>query len=1743
MLDLAGYVATELLHQGRSNLVWRGRELHTGRPLIFKTARTAYLSASERLRQEFTLLTDWTAAAPRAQPQVVQPHALRESRDQPVLIFEDIGAHALRAMLARGPVALDAFFPIAIQLVDALAAVHQGGLVHRDVNPANIVVNETTGQVQLIDFGLATKLSREHPEAKPPEQLHGTLAYLAPEQCGRMNRSVDYRADFYALGITFYEMLCGCLPFEASDALEWVHCHVAGRWQPLADRLPAFPRTLSDLVDRLIAKVAEDRYQSAIGLRDDLSECQRQWAAQRRIGAFALGRTDISDRFQLSERLYGREYELDALVKAFERVRSAGRPELFLVTGAPGIGKSALVAELQRLVAGRRGYFASGKFDQMQRGVPYSAFASALRSLLQQLLSEPQGRLLRWRERIQRAVGEYGQLLVDLVPQLQIVLGPQAPVPKLPTEQARHRLRAVVQRFMAAVAGGDEALLLFLDDLQWIDAASLELLDPVLSHRDPARRQLLVLGAYRQNEVWDAHPLRLVLGDLHKSGLAITTTALAPLAEHHVARMLEETLRMEAAAVQPLASLVHIKTRGNPYFVAQFLRALYCDGLLRFDAGARRWVWDVEAIQARNFTDNVLEFVHAEVRRLPPATQRAVSLAGFLGNRFAATTLGKMLDEEPAQATAQLLPALEIGLLGREGTRFRFLHDRGQEAAVALTPQERHAQTHLRIGRLLCSSSLRNVRDGLLFEVAEHLNQARSEITDPQERLDLAALNLRAATRARHAAAYALASQLLAAGAELLPAEAWERHYRLAHDMSCLRAECVYLSGDPALALQLLEEAMARSRDSTDRVRAALLTFEIVWTYDILAARDLGLKTLAELGFAIPAQPTREEAEQAQAAVDRLLGSDPLGRLRALPQARDGQTAVTFELITGCFLFSYVLSPPLSVMLACAAVQLAVRDGVAPAWPICLGYYAFGLHAYFGRFGLAGALSTLAREQADARDMPYRRGVVHYLELATQAWLQPIRAELPAWQRTYGALAEAGDLNMAGIAMIGSVSWTIRAGTPLGQSLQAAEACLAFTRDKRVPTMPVARVDVQRLRLLLGQTRSTSDLGDDRFDERAFLERARNWSAIHVFSFQAARVMALSLMGHHELAEKAAREADPIAWSRQGTAAEFDYHFYGGVSRAACCRAMAGEEQARCREQLRVHAAKLRGWADAHPGEFAGPAALLAAEQARLAGDLSAAVAEYERAIASMRASGFVQGQALAHERAADCFRAMGARTGALAHLHEAWNCYARWGAVAKLRALLEHFPDLHTDRLVSLSPDAALPAAAPDPPAGDSAWSTSGLDSLASTAGALDALALAKAGRAISGEIEHVGLARTLMQVVLQQSGAEEGLLLLAEGETLQLAATASMSTATVEVELPTPRAPLPSQAPLSVLDLVLRGKAPVLLSDLRSEHALAGDPYFREHPAHSVVGLPVLREGRVVAVLVLQHSASNAFSPGRVTVLEQLAAQAAISLENAQLVEQLQAHRSELEQRVEERTAELNRSTATLRDMVAGLESFNRSVSHDLRGPLAGIAGLSKLISKDVLAGETERAVQRLALLEQQAMQSTELVTALLKLAHASDAPLQRATVSTTELVGSVVAELRARDPSAAVDVAIEPMPDVSADAALLRAVYTNLISNACKFLAGRPNPRVVVGCENEDGQTVFFVKDNGPGFDETVAGRMFKPFQRFHGRDFAGHGVGLSIARRATERHGGRIWARGVPGEGASFYFTLGPEARAA
>jgi PAS domain S-box-containing protein len=1486
----------------------------------------------DRLAHEYGLRDDlddgWAA----------RPLEFVRKRGQTKLVLKDPGGEPLDRLIGR-PMEMRTFLRLAVALSAALCRLHERGLIHKDIKPANVLVNSATDQVWLTGFGIASRLPRERQAPEPPEFIVGTLAYMAPEQTGRMNRAIDSRSDLYALGVTLYQMLTGSLPFTAADPMEWVHCHIARKPPAPSERLENVPAPVSQMITKLLAKTAEERYQTAAGVESDLRHCLAEWENRDGIDEFPLGKHDTPDRLLIPEKLYGRETEIETLLASFDRVVAGNRPELVLVSGHSGIGKSSVVNELHKVLVLPRGLFASGKFDQYKRNIPYATLAQAFQSLVRPLLSKGEAELRIWRDAIQEALGPNALLIVDLVSELKLIIGEQPPVPVLPALDAQRRFQLVFRRFIGVFARPEHPLALFLDDLQWLDAATLDLLEDLLAQPDV--RHLMLIGAYRGNEVDSSHPLMRKIEMIRKGGGRVQEIALTPLTREDLEQLIGDSLCCGPDRVASLARLLHEKTAGNPFFAIQFLSSLAEEGLLNFEQREARWAWDLQRIYAKGYTDNVVDLMVGKLNRLPLETQKVLQQLACLGNSVDFARLRMVYEKSEDDMHSELWDAVGAGLVLRSEGSYKFLHDRVQEAAYVLIPENLRDETHLRIGRLFVAHTPPEKREEMIFEIVSQFNRGSALITSAAEREQVAELNLIAGKRAKQSTAYNAALTYIIAGAALLPDDCWESRRELTFALELHRAECEFLTGELVAAEERLTALSSHAADPVEQATVACLRVDL---YTTLARSDSAvavcLDYLRDSGIEWSPHPTEEKGRREYERIWSLLGSRAIEELVELPFMTDPASLATLDVLTK-------LSPPalytdanLLSLAICKAVNFSLEHGNSDG--SCVAYVMLGMIAgpRFGNYEAGFQFGRLAYELVERRGLQrFRARTYMYFANAIMPWTRHVKAGRDLVRRAFDAANKSGDLPYAAYGCNNLNTNLLAAGDPLVEVQREAENGLEFAEKTRSHhAIDHITVQLRLIRTLRGLTTKFGLFNDEQFDELRF-ERHLSSNprlALPECWYWIRKLQARVLAGDYSSAIQASGNAQRLLWTSPFFFEFAEYQFYGALAHAASYDSAAADRRQQHFDALTAHYERLEIWAENCPENFENRAALVAAEIARIEGRDLDAMRLYEQAIRSARANSFVHNEALANELAARFYTARDFDKIARTYLRDARDCYLQWGADGKVRQLENLYPRLQHEKSLS------------DP-----------TRTILTSVENLDLATVLKLSQAISGEIVLEKLIDTLMRAAIEHAGAERGLLILAQGEEYRIVAEATTGSKTVAVGA-RQASVTATDLPVSILHYVVRTKDTLLLHDASGDDQFSADDYIRRHHAHSILCLPLLKEARLVGVLYLENNlALHVFTPDRIVVLKLLASEAAISLENIRLYADLQDREAKIRRLVDSNIIGMFMWYADGRIIDAN-EAYLRIIGYDRSDLIAGRLNWRDLTPPEWSGADDRRAAQ---------------------------------------------------------------------------------------------------------------------------------------------------------------------------------------
>ncbi|MEG4629624.1 AAA family ATPase [Microcoleus sp. AR_TQ3_B6] len=1784
--NLSGYHITEKLYAGTRTLVYRGIRTRDQYPVVVKLLRNKYPTFNDlvQFRNQYTIAKNLDF------PHLVKALTLEVYQNSYVLVMEDFGGVSLSTYLKTATnetqpsqvLPLAEFLPLAIQLTDIIHYLYQNRVIHKDIKPANILINPDTKQIQLIDFSIASLLPRETQEIQNPNILEGTLAYLSPEQTGRMNRGIDYRSDFYSLGVTFYELLTGKLPFISDDPMKLVHCHLAKHSIPVHQINPEIPLSLSQIVSKLMAKNAEKRYQSALGLKHDLEICLVQLQKTAKIEFFELGKRDISDRFTIPEKLYGREKEVDRLLAAFERV-SLGATEMMLVAGFSGIGKTAVVNEVHKPIVRQRGYFVKGKYDQFQRNIPFSAFVQAFRDLMGQLLSESDTQLQTWKTKILAAVGDNGQVLIDVIPELERIIGAQLPATELSGSAAQNRFNLLMQKFVQVFTSKEHPLVMFLDDLQWADSASLNLLQLLMMDTG----YLLVLGAYRDNEVSPVHPFILTVDEIVKTGATVNTITLQALSEPDMNLLVADTLNCESSLAQPLTTLVYQKTQGNPFFATQFLKALHDDRLIIFNWDIRHWQCDIALVKALAITDDVVEFMAGQLQKLPRETQDVLTLAACIGAQFDLNTLVIVSEKSAGMTATALWKALQEGLVipttkiykfftesesdeafkASGNPTYRFLHDRVQQAAYSLIPDSQKKATHLKIGQLLQQNCTEIEQEEKLFDIVGHLNRGIELIVQPSEREALAKLNLAAGCKARNSTAYTAARVYLQVGLELLRANCWQSQYELTLNLYVAAAEAAYLNADFDGMEQMAAQVLQNAQTILDKIKIYEIqivaqTAQSKTLEAIAVARD----ALLQLGVELPTEPDETKISKVLQNLANQQSGKRIEELVDLPVMTDAKTQAAIQLLGTLFPPVFLGMPGLLPILSSMMVSLSIEFGNAPASTVGYAIHGMVLCAFLGEVEIGYGFGKLAMNLLDRFNIRALKATIPaFFGSFIQHRQEAIGATIPTLKVSYTAAMETGDFLQSGYSILIYLESKFFAGVELDTwETEIASYSAVMTQVKQY----LARDYLEMMQQTVNNLRKVGILSDcligTGYDETVMLPKHHQNNEFTVIAKTYVYKLLLAYSsGNNTAALDYILQAKPYLMAISGLIQVPIFHFYTALTYLAIFPTKPEPEQSEILALAETHQTILQQWAKNAPMNHLHKWYLIEAEKNRVLGNKADAIDLYDRAISLAKENLFLNEEALANELAAKFYLEWGKEKVAQAYMIEAYYCYARWGAKAKIDDLEKRYPRLLG---IILQPAQSFTSFKETIARGTITYNT---NSSSSNSNFLDVPTLRQASQAISGEIELDKLLTTLLKIAIANAGATKCVLLLKQEQYLQVAALVAEGQ---EPKL-LPSIPLESSqdVAISLVNTVKRSLKPLVIVDARVSLLIAGDIYIQKHQPKSILCIPILNQGQLIGILYLENNLTvGAFTSDRIEVLNLLASQAAISLENARLYQESQQAFTHLKQ-AQIKIVQSEKMSA-LGNLVAG-------VAHEINNPVGFLVGnIQPALDyiKD-LFGLLDLYQQKYPQLDPEIKEEIENIDLdyiredLPKLIGSMREGVKRIRDISTSLrtfsradtnypvacnihdgIDSTIMilkhRLKANDTRPEIKVIREygNLPQVECYAGQLNQVFMNVLGNAIDALEESNQGRLYAEIANQitikteiDGtkkQAIIRIKDNGVGIDEGVREKIFDDLFTTKGVG-QGTGLGLAIARHiVVEKHGGRIEVNSVMREGTEFIIFL-------
>jgi len=1490
MRKIPGYNITEKLFESTTSIIYRAEKTEDQIPVILKVLQPA--SPEQKDLNSFQYEYEITGSLDfKGIPGFISMETLDNTL---MIVEEDIAAESLEIILKSGRLTLKECLYVAIQIAVTVEYIHDSGVIHKNLNPSNVIWNKKTNQVQVIDFGIASHLFNENSSLKNSDQLEGTLAYLSPEETGRINSNVDYRTDLYSLGITIYEMLCGQLPFPETDAMRLVHSHIARKPAPAYEISSEIPQIVSDIVLKLLEKNVEDRYQSASGLKIDLEKCYNCLSNKKKIKKlqFELGQNDYSRKFHISRKLYGRDKEIKTILKAFKRVGS-GKTEILLISGNSGVGKSALISDFNNRTFIGKAHFISGKFDQLSYTNPYSSIIQALQGLCRQILTENEVQINEWKVRINNALGPNGQLIVDMIPEIELIIGKQKSLIPIPPEETANRFNRTFLNFIQTFASMNFPLVFFLDDLQWADNASLNLIKLLSTNEN--LMNILIIGNYRENEVNQSHPLIIMLDQIKKEKGIVNIITIKPLNLRSTNSLIADSMRCSPKKTLQFSEFCYQNTNGNPFFLKQYILDLAEKNLIFFDKSKMNWTWDLKSIKETDCSDNVAKLITGKITRLPEPTRELLSYAACIGIQFDIGFLSIVFNKEESQVLQDILPAIEsnvISPVAEDYVTHKFLHDQIQQTVISFIKPENLSSIHYKIGSFLLEKYNESELDKYLFVVTDQLNIGMNESIGEKERLKLAILNFNAGTKAKASIAYNAAKRYFSKAYELLPSDSWVNNYPLTLQYCLEKGELESLTSDWESAASTLEIAEKKAQNLLDQSTVSIYKASMYrMKNDLNESLNVALEALGKLDIKINAFPDDKEISDEISSFINLAKDFNEEELFNIPELTDPVRINAMSLLYECFAPAYLLGSPLVAIIGTVMSRITIKEGNCSYSSI--GYIFLSAITFANSlkdFNNAYKFGNLAIKINDR--------IFHKKDF--EACIFDMWGTFVCHHKDPIAVAKS-DLMRGFVSGLenGSYQWGVYSGIIYVLMSLWGPGTLEDLTGAFEEVLPSSRkVEFHITQWGYAAKATAYNIIEEVNDRTAFSEKA--WPELHSFieSRDISTMLIDTTIGSHisgwfsdtEKALEFADKGDQYLAGAPGVYFNTVFRFHQALAYTSAFDKIEQEKKAGYLEKIKSILADFELFAEHNAVTYLHQLLIIKAELQRIDGSIEEAMDLYDSAIDSAKEAGFLHNEAFACELAARCYFSLNKERIGNAYIYESYLSYSKWGATAKVSDLERSYPQI-LGKLKNIIINNRFDLIGESTKIAESDSNN------------LDMTSVMKASHILSGEIVLSELLKKIIHILIENAGATRGLLILENGGQWQIEAEGYIDVGNVTVlqALPIKES---EKVPESIINYISRAKENVVLSEATEEGLFAKDKYIVNQRPKSVLAMPLINHGSLNGILYLENNlTTGTFTTERLQVIELLALQAGISLENARLFEEKKKNADELAKEISER------------------------------------------------------------------------------------------------------------------------------------------------------------------------------------------------------------------------------------------------
>lgn len=1747
-MKINNYEIQGIVYEGRKSIVYKAR--NNQKNVILKLLNFEYPSMDDivRFRREYEITKSIQGQG------IIEVYGIEKYKESFLIVEEDFGGKALSYFLEESNPSFELLLKIAIEVAKIIKIIHSHNVIHKDLNPYNILINPDTHLIKIIDFGISTILSKEKPIFSHPNVIEGKLAYISPEQTGRMNRALDSRTDYYSFGVTLYEMFTGDLPFKTEDPLELIYAHIAQNPKPPIEVNSKISKILSDIILKLLKKNVEDRYQTIQVVQNHLEKCYEECKNTNKPISLELDNT-VEKRFQIPEKLYGREKEVQQLLSIYDRVTNSNiqnKPnvEIVMIGGYSGIGKTALVQEIYKPITSKKGYYAAGKIDQFKKNLPYSAITLAYKSLLQHLLMEDAQRIQEWKELFLRALGKNAQVIIDVVTELELIIGKQASVPELPPAESQNRFCSVFQKFNQVFCSADHPLVVFLDDLQWADQATLNLLEYIVT--DKEIDNLLIIGAFRNNEVYPTHPLLLLNSRLEGDGYKIHHIGLSPLQEQDVNQLVADTLQMDTNSTSSLTELIMKKTNGNPFFINQFLNTLYQESLISLKEiegeDSIDWSWNTKDIEALEISDNVVDLMVRKLKKLPSQTQEALKFAACLGNSFTLDILSIVCGWDVPVVFQSLNPAIQAGLIVPISEleiieqksqvvlyfqEYKFLHDRVQQASYSLIEDANRKHTHLLVGQMLLKSYTEEKKEENIFTLLNHLNTAIELIVDPNisceiDVLELIKLNLLAARKTKESTAYAAALEYLQSAMKVLPKDLWQTDYDLAKSVFIERGVAEYLNGNFENSEFFIRQAIEKAKNTNEQ---AEIYHVLVIQYTLNARYKEAIQTAKEALNLVNIQLDEENLEKERDAeiikIDKLLIGKEIQDLSNLPPMRIPEKITAMKILTA-------MGPPMY-----RTHQRLWAVIVAKQFRFCLEYgdVSSATYTYTSYGGLLGYVKNEFKDIEDFIQITLNLNQkynspsdtsVAYLMVGSslRPWKYHLKYASEDFMKAYMVGLESGNLQYSVYAFGHNAFCLFTRGINLEQLTKEIKGYLEFTlKRKNKWGIDLLQSCLVVINCLHGEITEKVDKKFSIPDEQILKNIQENKNVQVDCFYHIMKAQVLYLFEEYEDAYESIQRAknNIISVATQSLLPTVMFNFYGSLILLALYQ--KGKQTVNYLAEVKQNQDQMKIWMECSPDNFSCLYFLVEAELHKIENKVLETMNLYDRAIESAKQNDFVQIEAIASELACSFWLSQGKEEFANLYYKKAVHSNNLWMANKKIDQLTQKYKFTFSFNIGLINKSRG------------SVLSTSSDQSTTVALEYLDVLAVLKASSIITSEIEIEKLLKELLKILLEHAGAQKCFIILVENEQLNIKAQGRTNSKEIETNLSSQELNQDNSKNLlgvNVINYVYNSKEFVLLNRQESLEKFYTDSYIQNYQPSSILCFPLINQNNVRAIIYLENNLSmDTFNTEGIEGLKLLSVQMAISIENALLYTNLTENNRILKEAKE--AAEV----ATL-----AKNYFLAMITHELRTPMNGVIGNEQLLSKTKLNKEQREYVDAIHNSAQILLTIINDILDFSKI-EAGKITLEKQVVDLKQLLIDTikVISLSAKENNNTIEYEItQNVPKfIEVDAFRLRQVLLNLLSNANKFTKqGKIHIKIHLKEKKENyAYLQFLVEDTGLGIKEENIKTIFESFTQADlstSRKYGGTGLGLAISKKLIEAMEGKIWVESIYQKGSKFYFYI-------